>query len=71
MIETPKNAEKIREFFEAFNKLSSDEKIHFLAEIDKVLAGKNERDKKIFLSLIKAAKEGKPYEEAIREMKGE
>jgi hypothetical protein len=69
-METPKTAEKIREFLEAFNKLAGDEKVYFLAEIDKVLANKNEKDKKIFLSLIKAANEGKSYEETIREMKG-
>ena len=68
MIETPKTGQKIREFFEAFGKLSGDEKVNFLAQIDKVLAAQNEKDKKIFLSLIKAAKDGVSSEDAIREM---
>jgi hypothetical protein len=69
MIETPKTDQKVIEFFEAFNKLSGEEKIYFLAQIDKVLAGKNENDKKIFLALIKAAREGRSKEETILEMK--
>jgi hypothetical protein len=69
MIETPKTENKIKEFLEAFNKLTGDEKIYFLAQIDKSLAGKNEKDKKMFLSLIKAAREGRSPEEAVLEMK--
>jgi hypothetical protein len=69
MMETPKTEHKVKEFLEAFKKLSGEEKIYFLAQIDKVLAGKNEKDKKIFLALIKAAREGRALEEAIQEMK--
>jgi hypothetical protein len=69
MIETPKIENMVKDFFEAFNKLTGQEKIYFLAQIDKVLAGKNDKDKKIFLSLIKAAREGKSQEEAVLAMK--
>lgn len=68
-METPKTEDKVKEFLEAFKELSGEEKIYFLAQIDKVLAGKNEKDKKIFLALIKAAREGRDIEEALQEMK--
>jgi hypothetical protein len=69
MIETPKIENNIKDFFEAFIKLTGEEKIYFLAQIDKVLAKKSDKDRKIFLSLIKAAKDGKSYDEAILAMK--
>ena len=69
MIETPKIENMVKDFFEAFNKLTGQEKIYFLAQIDKVLAGKSEKDKKIFLSLIKSAREGRSQEETILAMK--
>jgi hypothetical protein len=69
MIETPKIENTVKEFFEAFNKLTGQEKIYFLAQIDKTLAGKNEKDKKMFLSLIRSAREGKSQEEAVLAMK--
>lgn len=69
MIETPKIEEKVMEFFEAFKKLSSDEKLYFLAEIDKILEGKSESEKKLYLGLLKAAREDKTYEETIKELK--
>lgn len=69
MMETPKTENKISEFLEAFKKLSGDEKIYFLAQIDKTLEGKSEKDKKVFLALIKAAREDRSLEEAIQAMK--
>jgi len=69
IMETPKTEDKIREFLEVFKKLSGDERIYFLAQIDKVLAEKSEKDRKIFLALLKAAKDGRSYEETITEMK--
>ncbi|MFH1709728.1 MAG: hypothetical protein ABH860_01490 [bacterium] len=69
MIETPKTEDKIKEFLEVFKKLSGDEKVCFLAQIDKVLAEKNEKDKKIFMALMKAANDGVSHEEAILRMK--
>jgi hypothetical protein len=69
MIDTPKNENKIKEFLGVFKTLSGDEKIYFLAQIDKILSGKNEKDRKIFLALLKAAKDGKSYEETMLEMK--
>ena len=71
MIETPKSEKNITEFLEAYKKLSGDEKIYFLAQIDKVLAKQNGSDRKLFLALIKAAKDGMSYEEAIKGMKRE
>jgi len=69
IMETPKTEDKIKEFLGVFKTLSGDEKIYFLAQIDKILSGKNEKDRKIFLALLKAAKDGMSYEEAITEMK--
>jgi hypothetical protein len=71
IMETPKTEDKIKEFLEVFKKLSGDERIYFLAQIDKVLAKKSEKDRKIFLALLKAAKDGMSYEETITEMKRE
>jgi hypothetical protein len=71
IMETPKTEDKIKEFLEVFKKLSGDERIYFLAQIDKVLAEKSEKDRKIFLALLKAAKDGMSYEETITEMKRE
>jgi hypothetical protein len=68
-METPKTEHKIMEFLEAFKKLSGDERVYFLAQIDKVLAGKSEKDRKIFLALLKAAKDGMSYEATVTEMK--
>jgi len=69
MDQTPNIEEIVSRFFEAFGKLSPDEKLYFLAELDKVLSGKSEKEKKIYLALIKAAREGKACEEAISELK--
>jgi hypothetical protein len=69
MIDTPKTEQKIREFFEAFNKLSGDEKIYFLAAIEKITEKISEKDKKIFLALIKSARKGRSSEETISEIK--
>lgn len=69
MVETPKIEENVKRFFEAFGKLSGDEKLYFLAEIDKALTGKEEKEKRLFLALIKAAREGKTCEETIVELK--
>jgi len=69
MMETPKNEQKVKEFFEAFKKLSGDEKVYFLVEFDKIMAGKPDDERKIFLALLKAAQEGKSYEATVKEMK--
>jgi len=67
--ETPKTEQKTRDFFEAFNRLSADEKVSFLAEVDRNLKKMGEKDRKIFIALIKAAKEGLSCEDAIKEVK--
>ena len=69
MIETPKIESNIKDFFEAFVKLTGEEKLYFIAQIDKVLAKKSDKDRNVFLALIKAAKDGKSYDEAISAMK--
>jgi hypothetical protein len=56
---TPKIRQNIEEFFNAFAKLTPDEKISFLAQIDKELKGKGAEDKNLYLTLMKAAREGK------------
>jgi hypothetical protein len=69
MAETPKIEENISVFFDAFNKMGSDEKLYFLAEIDKATAGKSGKEKSLYLALIKAAREGKSCEEAVAELR--
>jgi len=69
MADTPKIEESIIKFFEAFNKLSPDEKLYFLAQVDKTMADKSDKEKQLFLALIKAAKDGKTMEETLSELK--
>ena len=69
MINTPKTEEKIRTFYEAFNKLSGEEKICFIAELEREFHKHGSNDKKIHLELIKAAKEGLSCDEAVINMK--
>ncbi len=69
MAETPKIEDNIRTFFEAFNRMNSDEKLYFLAEIEKSLSGKSEKEKGLYLALIKAAREGRSCEEAVEELR--
>lgn len=69
IVDTPKIDEKVNSFFNAFNKLSSDEKLYFIAEIDKALTGKDGSERKLYLAMIKAAREGKTCEETILELK--
>lgn len=69
IVDTPKIDEKVTGFFQAFGKLSSDEKLYFIAEIDKLLSGENGPDRKLYLAMIKAAREGKTGEETIQALK--
>jgi hypothetical protein len=69
MDNTAKIEETVNKFFEAFGKLSPDEKRFFLAEIDNILSRKDESEKKIYLSLIKAARDGKTADETITILK--
>ena len=69
MANTPKITGNIEDFYNAFNKLGPDERLFFIAEIDKMLARKSEQEKKLFKSLIKSVREGKSYEQALLDMK--
>jgi hypothetical protein len=69
MADTPKITGNIEDFYNAFNKLGPDERLYFIAEIDKMLAKKSEQEKKLFKSLIKSVREGKAYEQALLDMK--
>jgi hypothetical protein len=69
MTETPKIDEIIQKFFDAFTGLSPDEKRSFLVQFDKTLAGKSEKERKLYLALLKCAREGKTSEQTIDEMK--
>ena len=69
MADTGKIEENVARFFDAFNRLGPDEKLYFLAEIDRQMKGKGEKDKKLFLSLIKAAREGRTFLETLEELK--
>jgi len=66
---TPKMERSIIGFFDAFGKLSPDEKLYFLAEIDKALSKKDEKEKKLYLALMKAAREKKTCAETISAMR--
>jgi hypothetical protein len=67
---TPKIRDTIKTFFEAFNKLTGDEKIYFLVEIDKKIKTSSEADKKLYLALMKSAREGRSIEDTVKALKG-
>lgn len=67
---TPKIKDAINKFFETFNRLTADEKIYFLVEIDKTIKTLAEKDKKLYLSLIRSAREGKNIEDAVMALRG-
>jgi len=69
MAETQKIEEQITKFYEAFNDLLPEEKIYFLAEIDKTLKVKSEKERKLYISLMRSAREGKTCQDAIMELK--
>ena len=69
MINTPKIDEKIRAFFDAFNGLSGDEKLYFIAELEKEFRRSGHKDKELYFELIKAAKDGLSSEEALMNLK--
>lgn len=66
---SPKIETTIKNFFDAFSRLSGQEKMYFLAQLDADLKNKDEKDRKLYLSLLKSAREGKTYEEAVEEMR--
>jgi hypothetical protein len=67
---TPKIKDAINKFFETFNTLTADEKIYFLVEIDKTIKKSSGADKKLYLTLLSSAKEGKTIEDTINMLKG-
>ena len=69
MAEIAQIVEAVQKFFEAFSKLSPDEKRFFLSAIDKEIKAGNKADKDLYLRLIKAAKEGESAEKVIEELK--
>lgn len=69
MADTLKIEESVRQFFDAFGKLGPEEKVYFLAEIDKQMKKKDEKDRNLYLALIRSAREGLSYQETIDKMK--
>ena len=69
MISTPKIEEKISAFFEAFNGLSGEEKLYFIANLEKEFRKNGGNDKGIHIELIKAAKEGLTCDETVINLK--
>jgi hypothetical protein len=69
MAEEPKNNEKLRQnvenFLNAYKGLSSDGRVAFLVSLDKSIKGKDEREKRMYIALLKAARDGKNTDEAI------
>ena len=68
-MDTRKIEENVSKFLEAFGRLGPDEKLYFLAEIDKQMKEKDEKDRKLFMSLIKAAREGMSISDTIEAMR--
>lgn len=68
MAETQKTEDLVKQFYQAFDRLSGEEKLYFLAEMDKQLYGKSEKEKKLYLTLIKSAREKRTCEQAISEL---
>jgi hypothetical protein len=69
MADTQKIEAKIKEFYDSFARLSGQEKLYFLAQFDQIVKQKDEKDRKLYLSLLKSAREGRTYEEAVNEMR--
>jgi len=70
MDDRAKTEAAIKKFFDAFTKLSPDEKRFFIAAIDKEIKNKDESEKKLYLELIKAVREGKDVDQVISDLKG-
>ena len=72
MIEELKNNEKLRRdvevFLNSYNALPPDGKVGFLVSLDKSLKSKSEREKKMYIALLKAARDEKDVDQAIEEM---
>lgn len=70
MIEQAKIEGIVNQFFTAYAKLSSDEKLYFLAAIDKQLKALPESDKTLYLGLLASARANHTPEQAISALKG-
>lgn len=72
MIETPKNDMRLRDnisrFLNAYSILTPDGRIAFLVALDKAIKNKTDREKKMHITLLKCARDGKNVEEAIGEL---
>jgi hypothetical protein len=65
---TPKIKEVVEMFYDAFGRLTPDEKVYFLVELDKKIKGLPESEKKLYLTLLKCAREGKSTQEVVKEI---
>ncbi|MFC1559951.1 hypothetical protein ACFLZ2_00385 [Candidatus Margulisiibacteriota bacterium] len=72
MVEEPKNNELLRKnvenFLRSYGTLSADGRVAFLVSLDKSIKGKNEREKRMYIALLKAARDGKDIDQAIESM---
>lgn len=59
----------IQKFLEVYKVLSAEGKAQFEAQMAGAIKKQDERTKKLYLSLLQSAKDGKGIEEAIQEMK--
>ena len=60
----------IKKFLDVYSVLSAEAKAQFEAKLAGEIKNQDERTKKLYRSLLSAAKEGKGIEEAIAAMKG-
>ncbi len=58
----------VRHFLEVYKVLSPDGKAQFEAQMAGSIKGQDEKSKKLFHTLLQAAKDGKDVEAAIQEM---
>lgn len=58
----------IKRFLEVYQVLSAEGKAQFEAQMAGELKGKDEKTKKLYYTLLQAAKDGKGIEEAIQDM---
>ena len=72
MGEEPKNDGKLRDnvgnFLNAYTALTPDGKVAFLVALDKSIKNKDAREKRMYIALLKAARDGKSVDEAIESM---
>ena len=72
MAEEPKNDPKLRanveNFLNSYNRLAPEGRVSFLVALDKAIKNKNDKEKRMYIALLKAARDSKNVDQAIEGM---